>query len=297
MHRHRKLTDVVRGDIRLDQPAQRSVVEDAARPAPHHRRQPAHVRPPARHQQPRRTAIRPPTGELARPPDVRLRGEEGGVQRAGRATVQDIRNDSGLEQAQHRAGLVGAHGTARTEHEVRTRGHEVLLSRNGTTILPQKRRLSGWKPNIRRAYVGVMTDRDDDLDGEDDGVLDPSDSLESDDLLSDPLDTGIDAGDRYRGATRFGTTQDEEARGESLDELLAEEEPDDSDNDDEWTDEDEPRDDDRTAQPRAGRLLGEDEGAHGNDDRDLVAFDVGIDGGAASAEEAAIHLTDDPPFD
>jgi len=27
-----------------------------------------------------------------------------------------------------------------------------------------------------------------------------------------------------------------------------------------------------------------------------VATDVGIDGGGAAAEEAAVHLTDEPPF-
>ena len=142
-----------------------------------------------------------------------------------------------------------------------------------------------------------MADRDYDLsDDQDDGVLEPSDSLESDDLRSDPLDTGVDAGEGYRGATRFGTTPEEEGRGESLDDLLAEEEPDDGDSD-EWTDEDQPRDDGRTTEPRAGRLLAEDEGAHEDDDKDLVAFDVGIDGGAASAEEAAVHLTEDPPYE
>jgi hypothetical protein len=140
-----------------------------------------------------------------------------------------------------------------------------------------------------------MADREYGFDDEDDGVLEPGDSLDSDDLLSDPLDTGVDAGDGYRGATRFGTTPDEEARGESLDDLLAEEEPDSSD-DAEWTDEEQPRDDDHEAQARTGRLLAEDEGAHEDDDKDLVAFDVGIDGGAASAEEAAVHVTDDPPF-
>ena len=141
-----------------------------------------------------------------------------------------------------------------------------------------------------------MADREYGFDDEDEGVLDPSDTLESDDLLSDPLDTGIDAGDRYRGATRFGTTGTEEARGESLDDLLAEEEPDSSGDDGEWTDEEQPRDDDREAEPRTGCLLAEDEGAHEDEDKDLVAFDVGIDGGAASAEEAAVHVTDDPPF-
>ena len=137
-----------------------------------------------------------------------------------------------------------------------------------------------------------------DLDGlaEDDGVLEPADTLDSDDLREDVLDTGIDAGEGYRGATRFGTTAAEELRGESLDDLLAEEEPD-VGLDEPWTDEDEPPDDDRPAEPRSGRLVAPDDGAHPALEDNAVASDVGIDGGAASAEEAAVHLTDEPPFD
>jgi hypothetical protein len=137
-----------------------------------------------------------------------------------------------------------------------------------------------------------------DLDGlaEDDGVLEPADTLESDDLREDVLDTGIDAGEGYRGATRFGTTADEERSGESLDQLLAEEEPDVSP-DAPWTDEDDPSDDDRPGEPRSGRLVAPDEGGAREDaERDVYALDVGVDGGAASAEEAAVHLTDEPPF-
>ena len=145
-----------------------------------------------------------------------------------------------------------------------------------------------------------MTEQDpgtsyDDEPAEDDGVLEPSDSLETDDLGADVLDTGVDAGEGYRGATRFVTTSDEERRGESLDQLLAEEEPD-VPVDDEWSDEDDPRDDDRTTEPRSGRLVAPDEGAHGDEETNSVATDVGIDGGGAAAEEAAVHLTDEPPF-
>jgi hypothetical protein len=96
---------------------------------------------------------------------------------------------------------------------------------------------------------------------------------------------------------------------ESLDQLLAEEEPDTSllDTDDELP---EDRDDDDEADeyldglllddgpdPRAGRLVAEDEGAHADDEEDLVARDVGIDGGAASAEEAAVHVVEDDDTD
>jgi hypothetical protein len=130
---------------------------------------------------------------------------------------------------------------------------------------------------------------------EDDGVLDIADSLLSDDLDADQLDTGIDAGDRYHGATAFGTTWDEERRGESLDQLLAEEEPE-PEPDLDWTDENDPPDEDNLTQPRSGRLVAPDEGAHADEESDLVATDVGIDGGAASAEEAAIHLTDEPDY-
>ena len=49
--------------------------------------------------------------------------------------------------------------------------------------------------------------------------------------------------------------------------------------------------------PRAGRLVAEDEGAHPDDEADLVARDVGIDGGAASAEEAAVHVVEDDDTD
>ena len=130
---------------------------------------------------------------------------------------------------------------------------------------------------------------------EDDGVLEPADTLESDDLREDVLDTGVDAGEGYRGATRFGTTAEEERSGESLDQLLAEEEPD-VGPDEPWTDEDAPSDDDRDTEPRSGRLVTPDEGEHPDVEKDVFAFDVGIDGGAASAEEAAVHLTDEPPF-
>jgi hypothetical protein len=44
---------------------------------------------------------------------------------------------------------------------------------------------------------------------------------------------------------------------------------------------------------RAGRLVAPDEGAHGDDEGESIGTDIGIDGGAASAEEAAIHLEPD----
>lgn len=147
------------------------------------------------------------------------------------------------------------------------------------------------------------------IGAENDGVIEGSDSLE-DGPTSDPLDTGILPTDRYYGADRFGTTEEEEEEGESLDQLLAEEEPDITldpaeDGEDEGADGDEDAGDedvdglllDDGADPRAGRLVAADEGTHSDEEADLVARDVGIDGGAAGAEEAAVHVVDADELD
>ena len=120
---------------------------------------------------------------------------------------------------------------------------------------------------------------------EDDGTLDASDTLEGD-PGDDPLDQGIVPPDRWSAGEGFGTTLAEERAGESLDQLLAEEEP-------EPDPYGEP-DDELEAEPRSGRLVAEDEGVHPDAESDLVAHDVGIDAGAATAEEAAVHTTDEP---
>jgi len=143
-------------------------------------------------------------------------------------------------------------------------------------------------------------------------VRDTYDTLDAD-VGEDPLDTGVITPERWSSAIRYGTTAEEEERGESLDQLLAEEEPDPAldyeDEDDEEESEDLAGDDeagdedvdglllDDGPAPRAGRLVQEDEGAHPAAEADLVARDVGIDGGAASAEEAALHVVDDDDYD
>ena len=129
---------------------------------------------------------------------------------------------------------------------------------------------------------------------EDTGLLDSSDTLE-DDPAGDPLDVGYVPADRWSGANRFGTTPAEEAQGESLDERLSEEEPDFGANDDDAdTDEDELTRRGYDEDPRSGRLVAEDEGIGSDEDDQAFGTDVGIDYGAASAEEAAIHVVDDP---
>ena len=45
---------------------------------------------------------------------------------------------------------------------------------------------------------------------------------------------------------------------------------------------------------RSGRLTADETAIDGESGDDRIAHDVGIDGGAASAEEAAVHLIDEP---
>jgi hypothetical protein len=146
-------------------------------------------------------------------------------------------------------------------------------------------------------------------------VQDPNDSL-SGDPGYDPLDRGVAPPERWSAGMRSGTTEEEQAEGESLDELLAEEEPDetadeleDAESDDDELENEDDEDEDAADEdvdglllddgpdPRAGRLVAEDEGAHPDDEEDLVATDVGLSGGAASAEEAAVHVVEEDDYD
>jgi len=87
-------------------------------------------------------------------------------------------------------------------------------------------------------------------------------------------------------------TPAEELEGESLDERLAEEEPDVA-----VGDEDERDPLAEVGGVRAGRLADTDLGAGPDTEKDMIAEDVGIDGGAASAEEAAVHIVGAEPGD
>jgi hypothetical protein len=140
-------------------------------------------------------------------------------------------------------------------------------------------------------------------------VQDASDTLDGN-PGDDPLDRGVAPPERWSAGMRFGTTDEEEEEGESLDQHLAEEEPDpaldevdeeepeDSDGDEDAADEDVDGlllDD--GPDPRAGRLVADDEGGYPGDEDELIADDVGIDGGAATAEEAAVHVVEDDDTD
>ena len=150
--------------------------------------------------------------------------------------------------------------------------------------------------------------RHESADLEDYEVEDASDTLIGD-PGDDPLDQGVAPPERWSAGVRFGTTAGEQQAGESLDDQLAEEEPDTPFDDDDETLEDVVDDPDVADEDldglllddgpdaRAGRLVADDEGAHADTESDLVAHDAGIDGGAATAEEAAVHVVDEDDYD
>ncbi len=112
-----------------------------------------------------------------------------------------------------------------------------------------------------------------------------TDQLSAEDTLTDRgvddlLDEGCSPPDRPR-SNHWGETAWEEASGEPLDRRLAEEEP------EVW--QADPAVDPSREPDRAGRLVEDDDAvlAGGNDE---FARDSGVAGGAASAEEAAVHV-------
>jgi hypothetical protein len=137
------------------------------------------------------------------------------------------------------------------------------------------------------------------------------DSLVDDRDLPEPLDEGYSPPEKWSVGQGFGNTPLEESMGESLDQRVDQElpEPDPYEVADaeaergdlaplvaeDSTDGEAVQADVEAAEGgRAGRLVAEDEGARTDTEKDLVAQDVGIDGAAAGAEEAAVHLVDDP---
>lgn len=128
---------------------------------------------------------------------------------------------------------------------------------------------------------------------DDETQLQPQDTLADDDV-EDELDRGYSPPEKYSAAQRYGNTPWEQAHDRPLDERLAEEEPD----VDPGPVADGPEDPDaEVGDERAGRLVEPDAGAGDDLEKDLVAEDVGIDGAAASAEEAAVHVLPDEPED
>jgi hypothetical protein len=120
--------------------------------------------------------------------------------------------------------------------------------------------------------------------------LQPDDTLD-DRGVDDVLDEGYSPPDREPANLRHPHDPNDP---ETLDERLAEEEPDISD--DAVDDPDAIVDGDvggEVGRERTGRLVAEDRGMGEDQDADLWAEDEGIDGAGASAEEAAVHTIEE----
>lgn len=125
---------------------------------------------------------------------------------------------------------------------------------------------------------------------DDEDQLQPEDTLE-DRGVDDALDEGFTTRESWSPAQGYGNTAAEEARGETLDQRLAQEQPDVDPNNEDWVDDD--LDDGEVGDLRSGRLVAPDEGLGEDDESASIASDVGIDGAGATAEEAAMHIVPD----
>lgn len=145
---------------------------------------------------------------------------------------------------------------------------------------------------------------------DDEDQLQPEDTLEQGGA-DDVLDEGYSPPDRLHGSLAHGVTAEEQARDETIEERIHQEVPeegtaygapdDESGLDEERLGGDDPDSiaayddwlgDEESVEP-AGRIVAPDEGLAGDDEKDLVAEDLGVDGAGASAEEAAMHVVDE----
>lgn len=121
--------------------------------------------------------------------------------------------------------------------------------------------------------------------------MDTGDSQADSDRVAEPLDEGYSPPERWSPAEKYGNTPLEEELGETLDQRLAQEIPE-PDPYEQAANEAE-HVEGEVGNERTGRLVAEDEGLGEDTEKDLVADDIGINGGAASAEEAAMHTIDE----
>jgi hypothetical protein len=134
----------------------------------------------------------------------------------------------------------------------------------------------------------------DNYESPDDGITSPEDTLDEGGM-DKVLEQGYSPPEKPRALDNFGTTLAEERQGETLDQRIAQEEPDpamevDLVEGEPWEETDEQAESTEVGDARAGRLVAPDEGAHADLEKDMIATDVGIDGAAAGAEEAAMHV-------
>jgi hypothetical protein len=128
---------------------------------------------------------------------------------------------------------------------------------------------------------------------DDEDQLQPEDSL-VDRGVGDALDEGYTAPERWSPGEGFGNTPAEEREGETLEQRMAQEEPEPDPYEQAAAEDlDAAGYNPEVGDARAGRLVAEDQGLGEDEESDLVADDIGIDGAGASAEEAAVHVVPD----
>ncbi|MFD6279542.1 DUF5709 domain-containing protein [Streptomyces sp. NPDC060209] len=134
-----------------------------------------------------------------------------------------------------------------------------------------------------------------DMDNRPTDDLDPENVIDEPDL-DDMLDMGYSPPEKPLGVSKYGTTGEEQREGESLDRRLAQEVPEDdplrAEGADDGPEDNGPEEDD-AGDERAGRVAAADEEPGSVRNNRVLGRDVGIDGGAASAEEAAVHIQED----
>lgn len=154
-------------------------------------------------------------------------------------------------------------------------------------------------PRVDLAVRENVSEHNQDLDPSEYGEIpDESEQLDQDPFqpdygledrgVDDALDEGLTTPENWSKLQRTGAH-------ETMDERLAEEIPDETaqdDSDDDTLIEDH-IDDGEVGDARAGRLVDPDQGIGEDREEELIGEDVGIDGAAASAEEAAVHIVAD----
>jgi hypothetical protein len=148
--------------------------------------------------------------------------------------------------------------------------------------------MTGQEPEAadQESYGDYSVD-DEDQPSNIDGLADPD--------VADELDRGYSPPESYSAGQGFGNTPYEEASGESLEQRVAQEEPEADPYEAaerEVDPDEEDLEDGEVGDRRAGRLVDPDQGLGEDTEKDLVGEDVGIDGAAASAEEAAVHIVE-----
>lgn len=130
-----------------------------------------------------------------------------------------------------------------------------------------------------------------------DGDIYAGDQLSREDALAgaendveDELDRGYSPPEKLSGNMRHGTTTAEVLAGETLEERLEQEVPEEDPYEAASAEDPADIDDGEVGDERAGRLVDLDQGGAEDTEETMVGDDAGIDGAAAGAEEAAVHV-------